>query len=366
VDGGGRLATDPATGTRRQRRVTARTKREVERQVAELINKCESGGFIDAGKVTVREFFDRWLEATALTLRAVTVRRYQDLVRLHIAGVIGNTLLAKVTAADVQRLYVGRLAAGLSPTTVRYIHAVLHHALDDAVKWGLLFRNVTDAVEPPKKTRNEMQVWSAEHVGCVLRAAADDPLEALWRLAIYTGMRRGELLAVRWADLELDSGGLYVQRSLSRGQTSRLEEAEPKSRSGRRRITLSSSIVESLKRHRVRQLEHRLVAGEAYEDRGYVFANATGGHIHPNMLYRRFHELVGRAGVPAIRFHDLRHTSATLLLAEGVHGKIVQERLGHSNIAMTLDLYSHVTADMQRQAADVLEATVLRAEQRTA
>jgi integrase len=230
------------------------------------------------------------------------------------------------------------------------------------VKWGLLVRNVADIVEPPQRARNEMHVWSVEHVGCILRAASDDPLEAFWRLAIYTGMRRGELLALKWSDLELDAGALFVQRALSRGETSRLEEGEPKSHSGRRRIALSLSVVESLKRHRVRQLEYRLSIGDAYEDRGYVFANETGGYIHPNTLYRRFRDLIVRAGVPAIRFHDLRHTSATLLLAEGVHGKIVQERLGHANIAMTLDLYSHVTADMQRNAADALEARITDAE----
>ena len=171
-------------------------------------------------------------------------------------------------------------------------------------------------------------------------------------------MRRSELLALKWADLDLSSGALSVQRSLGRGLTSRLEEGDPKSRSGRRRIALSASVVESLKRHRVRQVEHRLSVGDVFEDRGYVFANETGGHIHPNTLYRRFRGLTARAGVPPIRFHDLRHTSATLLLAEGVHGKIVQERLGHANIAMTLDLYSHVTADMQHHAADRLDELI--------
>ncbi|MFL5760275.1 MAG: tyrosine-type recombinase/integrase [Thermomicrobiales bacterium] len=368
------LPPDPATGKRRRKRITARTKREVELQVAELINKSRNGGFTDAGKLTVREFLDCWLDATAPTLRSVTVRRYRDLVRLHIVGVIGNTKLGKLTAADVQRLYTNRLQEParrrrrgetkdtpkkpLSPTTVRYIHAVLHHALDDAVKWGLLIRNVADAVEPPKEARTEMKVWNAEQVGRVLRTAADDHLEALWRLAISTGMRRGELLALKWSDLDLDGGGLSVQRSLGRGETARLEEGEPKSQSGRRRIALSRSVVESLKRHRVRQLEHRIAADVAYQDRGYVFANETGGHLHPNVLYRRFDALIDRADVPTIRFHDLRHTSATLLLAEGVHGKIVQERLGHANIAMTLDLYSHVTADMQGHAADAIDAVI--------
>ncbi len=358
------LPLDPVTGKRRQKRITARAKRDVESQVAALIQAAQTG-FTDASKLSVRNYLERWLETTAPTLRAVTERRYRDLVRLHIAGVIGNTPLAKLTAADVQRLYADRLKV-LSPTTVRYIHAVLHHALDDAVKWGLLARNVANAVEPPQKARNEMRVWSAEEVGRILRAAADDPLEAFWRLAIYTGMRRGELLALKWSDLDLDAGALSVQRSLGRGRTSRLEEGEPKSRSGRRRIALSPSVVESLRHHRVRQLEHRLALGDAYEDRGYLFANEIGSHIHPNTLYRRFHDLTKRAGVPSIRFHDLRHTSATLLLAQGVHGKIVQERLGHANIAMTLDLYSHVTADMQRHAADALETALADAHEQTA
>ncbi len=171
-------------------------------------------------------------------------------------------------------------------------------------------------------------------------------------------MRRGELLAVKWSDFDLEAGALFVQRSLSQGLTSRLVEGDPKSRSGRRRIALSSSLVESLRRHHARQVEHRLIAGEAFEDHGYVFSNEIGGHIHPNTLYRRYRDLTARAGVPTIRFHDLRHTSATLLLSQGVHGKIVQERLGHANIAMTLDLYSHVTSDMQRQAAEMMEATI--------
>lgn len=347
---------DPVTGRRRQKRVTARTKRDIESQVTALIQACQTG-FTDAGKLTVRDYFNRWLETTAPTLRAVTVRRYRDLVRLHIVSVVGNTQLAKLAPVDIQRLYADRLKL-LSPTTVRYVHAVLHHALDDAVKWGLLARNVADAVEPPQKARTEMRVWNAEEVGRVLRAGSGDPLEALWRLAIYTGMRRGELLGLKWSDLDLDAGTLSVQRSLGRGRTSRLEEGEPKSRSSRRRIALSKSVVESLKHHRVHQLEYRLAVGDAYQDRAYVFANEAGCHMHPNTLYRRFQDLTARACVPAIRFHDLRHTSATLLLAEGVHGKIVQERLGHANIAMTLDLYSHVTADMQRAAADRLDALI--------
>lgn len=352
------LPADPATGKRRQKRITARTKRAVELQVAELIHKAESGGFTDAGKATVREFFDRWLETTAPTLRAATVRRYRDLARLHISAVIGNVKLAKLAPADVQRLYSDRLAAGLSPTSVRHLHGLLHRALSDAVRWGLIGRNVTEAVDPPRRSTPEAQTWNAEQVTAVLATAAGDDFEPLWRLALLAGMRRGELLGLRWSDVDLDAGALSVRRTLSRGESSRLESGEPKTASGRRRIALPASVVESLRRHRVRQVEYRLAIGPAFEDQGLVFTNETGGPLHPNSLTTRFRKLIATAGVPTIRFHDLRHTCATLLLSQGVHPKVVQERLGHADIAMTMNLYSHVTADMQRQAADALDAAI--------
>jgi integrase len=345
------------TGKRRRKRITARTKREVETQVAELIHKAETG-FTAAGKLTVREFFDRWLESAVPTLRASTARRYRDVARLHIVGVIGNVQLAKLTPADVQRLYANRLASGLSPTSVHHIHAILHRALDQAVRWGLLMRNVTDMVDPPRRSSPEMRAWDARQVAAMLAAAAGDELEALWRLAVFSGMRRGEMLGLRWADVDLERGELAVRRTLSRGATSRLESGEPKTAAGRRRVSLPASVVDSLRRHRVRQLEQRLAAGPAYVDHELVFATESGAPLHPNSLYLRFGRLIARAGVPAIRFHDLRHTNATVDLATGTHPKVVQERLGHASISETLDRYSHLTPNMQREAADRLDAAI--------
>jgi len=353
------LPTDPATGKRRQRRVSGKTRKEAERKAAEMIHLAETG-FLDAKKVTVADFFDRWLAATAPTLRPSSVKRYRDLARLHIVGNIGGVNLARLTPGDVQGLYA-RLLETLWPTSVRQLHSVLHHALDDAVKWGVLARNVCDAVEPPKRNRTEMTTWSTAEVSRVLAVAAGDDLEALWRLAVTTGMRRGELLGLKWADIDFDSGSLSVRRSLSRGLTSRLIEGEPKTKAGRRRIALSPATVESVRRHRSRQVEYRLRVGPAYSDNGYVFTNETGGYIHPNRLSKHYRHLIDLAGVPVIRFHDLRHTCATMLLAEGVHPKIVQERLGHSDIAMTLNLYSHVTPHMQQAAADAIETALSRA-----
>lgn len=344
-----------ASGKRRQKRVTARTKREVEALVAELIQKAQTG-YVDAGKITVSEYFDRWLEGVSPSLRPSTARRYRDVARLHIVSQIGNLRLSKLTPTDVQRLYANRLAAGLSSTSVRHVHAVLHRALDQAVKAGLLIRNVTDAVDAPRIQSPEMRVWSTQEVTRFLKAAEGDELEALWHLALTTGMRRGEILGLRWSDVDFNAGALSVRRTLSRGQTSRLEPGEPKTVAGRRRVALPGATVERLRRHATRQKAIWLAVGPGYSDRDLVFATHNGTPIHPNTLARAFARLIERAEVPSIRFHDLRHTSATVLLARGEHPKVVQERLGHASISETLDRYSHVSKDMQQRAADQFDA----------
>jgi integrase len=183
----------------------------------------------------------------------------------------------------------------------------------------------------------------------------------LFHLSLTTGMRRGELLGLKWQDIDLDACALSVRRTLSRDAAGGFSEGEPKTTAGRRRVTLPTSTADALRRHRKARLEYRLSVGPVYTDHGYVFTNETGGHVHPNTLTRRFQQLVKVAGVPRIRFHDLRHTSATVLLAAGVHPKIVQERLGHSDIAMTLNRYSHVTADMQQVAVDGFDTVLRRA-----
>jgi len=201
-----------------------------------------------------------------------------------------------------------------------------------------------------------MRVWSVEDAAKVLASAKGDDLEALWYLAITTGMRRGEILGLRWSDVDLEAATLSVRRTLSRGATSRLEAGEPKTLAGRRRVALPTSTVERLRQHKTKQKTLWLAVGSGYADREIVFATVNGTPIHPNTLTRAYDKIIESANVPRIRFHDLRHTSATLLLASGEHPKVVQERLGHASISETLDRYSHVSADMQQRAAERFDA----------
>ncbi len=349
------LGPDPVTGKRRQRRISAPTKREVQALVAAKLTEADGGIVADGGKMTLRDLCERWLAATETSVKPSTFRRYKDTVRLHILPLLGARQIGRLTPLDIERLFDDRRAAGLSPTTVFHIGGTLHRALDQGERWGLIHRNVCELVTSPRRASPEMQTWNAEQVAAVLQIAETDNLDALWRLALLTGMRRGELLGLMWQDIDLEAGALAVRRTLSRGVGGTWELGTPKSAAGRRSIALPALAVDALRRHRVRQLERQLRLGPIWQPEGFVFTNETGGALHVNTLTRRYERLVIEAGVPRIRFHDLRHTSATLLLSKGIHPKIVQERLGHSSISMTLDRYSHVTRDMQKQAADAFD-----------
>ncbi len=351
------LPRHPITGKRRQRRITADTKREVEALATQALASIETGGFAeaDAKKITVEAYLAQWLESIRGNVKPITMRHYGDLLRLHIVPAIGKVHLAKLSPSDLQRLYADRLTkGGLSPTSVGTIHVILHRALKQGMRWGLLARNVTEAVDPPRKNVPTCTTWSREQAADFLTVADQHTWAALWRLALFTGMRRGEMLALRWEDVDLQRSVLAVRQTYSRGGDG-FVFGTPKSAAGRRSIALPRSLVTALHKHRVEQVEGRLKLGTSYQDQGLVFANPLGEPLHPNTMTNQFKRLVVSAGVPLIRIHDLRHTSATLMLANNIHPKIVQERLGHSDVSMTLNRYSHVTMDMQRDAADQMD-----------
>lgn len=352
------LPRDPVTGKRRQKWQTAPTKREAERLLTKTLHQIEGGGFIEPSKTPLATYLEQWLEAIEPTIRPASHDRYTRIVRRQIVPSLGAVELGKLSSLQVQDWYAVLLAgtngqASLSPSTVALYHGVLHKALDQAVKWQLVNRNVCDAVDAPRPKPPEMRTWSADESRAFLAGTVDHDLAALWHLALYTGMRRGELLALRWQDVDLERGQLAIRRTLTRGADG-LVFGEPKTKAGRRSIAIPAPIVAILKTHRARQAERRLQIGPAWHDDGLVFDRGDGTVLHPNVVTHSFPRLARRLGLPGIRFHDLRHTAATLMLANGEHPKIVQERLGHADISMTLGRYSHVTQDMQRDAADRL------------
>lgn len=302
------------------------------------------------------EYLHLWLETDRPRLRERTWDRYEQYVRLHIVPALGKTSLVRLSPQHLQRLYSDRLESGLSPTTVHHLHATIHKALRQAVRWNLVARNVADLVDPPRIVTHEMATLSPAQARAFLAAAEGDRLEALYVLAITTGMRQGELLGLRWRDVDLDGGSVQIRGSMQ-ATSEGLRIAAPKTPGSRRHVLVSEQPREALRKHRVRQAAERLRMGEAWEDNDLVFANQVGRPIPAgNLLRRSFEPLLRRAGLPRMRFHDLRHTSATLLLGEGIHPKIVSEMLGHTRISTTLDLYSHVTPTMQREAADAFDA----------
>jgi len=308
---------------------------------------------------TVEQYLKSWLNITKQSVRERTWVRYEQFVRLHAIPKLGSKKLAALKPDHLQGLYADCLAAGLSPTTVHHLHAMLHRALRQGVRWNKVQRNVADLVDPPRPAHHEITTLSIEQVSRLLKTAEGDRLEALYVAAVMTGMRQGELLGLHWRDVDLERGAIQIRGTMS-AMTTGLRFAETKTRGSRRQVLIGQRAVDALRRHRAAQAQERLRLGTAWEDNDLVFANQVGKPIPAsNLLKRSFEPLLKRAGLPRIRFHDLRHTAATLLLEQDVNAKVVQEMLGHTRISTTLDLYSHVTPTMQRQAADAFDSLLV-------
>ena len=336
----------------KRRTLYGKTRQEVARSLTTALRDRETGLPVLPERQMVAEFLTHWLKMVKPTIRRSTFIRYEEHVRLHTVPIIGKIHLPRLTPQHLQDLYAKKLAEGLSPTSVRHLHTVLHRALKQALRWDLVVRNVSEAVDPPRRARSEYQALTVEEVRRLLAASKGNRLEALYVLAVTTGMRRGELLGLHWRDVYLDQGTLQVRYTLQQGGY----VGEPKTAKARRQIDLPTLAVEALQRHRIHQLKDRYEAGPRWSDTDFVFTNALGNYVDPdNLRHRTFAPLLRRAELPSIRFHDLRHTSATLLLALDTRPKVVQELSGHSQIAVTRDVYSHVLPTMQREAMNGLD-----------
>lgn len=351
----GRWAASITVEGHKRKTYYGKTRREVQEQLKVALREQQQGMLINTPQQTIAQYLTQWLENQQSAIRPRSFERYEQLVRLHILPDLGRVSLEKLTPQRVQALYTCKVKNGLSQTTVGMIHTVLHKALGDAVRWGLVARNVCDAVSPPRRDRYEIQPLTVEQVKQLLTAAKGHPLEALIVLALTTGMRRGELLGLKWQDINLLNGTLQVRRILTRSHGNRYVEAEPKTEKSRRSIVLPSITVEVLKQHKARQEEARQLAGRTWQEKNLVFCSSAGTPLNPSKVLERFKSLLKQAGLPGIRFHDLRHSNATMLLGMGVHPKLVQELLGHNQISMTMDIYSHVLPTMQRDVMDKLD-----------
>jgi integrase len=346
----------PTVNGTKRKAIYGKTQAEVRDKLTKARSDRIDGIVYDDENMTVGEYLDSWLKGSVYgSVRQSTYDRDTNLVNNHIKLILGGLKLKKLTSAHVQSFYRDRLDTGLSASTVHKMHDILRRGLAQAVRWHLVPRNVADTAKPPRPASKEMHALSANETRKLLEAAGGDRLEALYILAIHTGMRQGEMLALRWQDVDLENAVVSVRRTLTRSG-GKVAFGEPKTNKSRRSIRLTSQAVEALRSHLDRQLREMEILGDRYQDQGLVFTTDTGGPINPsNLRQRSFAPLLERAGLPHMRFHDLRHTCATLLLSRGVHPKFVQELLGHATIAITLDTYSHVMPSMGDATARAME-----------
>jgi integrase len=342
----GRYEVETPDGATKRKYVRGKSKREVAAKLAKAIAERDAGIVYDSEGLTVEKYMvELWLESIRDKVRPGTYRPYEAIVRLHINPTLGNTKLEKLTALQLEKLYRQKLKEGLSARRVRYIHVTIRKALKDAVRLQRLPRNVADAAIPPKARKTKIKPLTQEQMRTLLDAASGDRLEALYVLAITTGMRQGELLGLQWKDIDLEAGTLTVNRSVYDGEIN-----PPKTEAGNRTIRLSKLAVAALRKHRVKSAKLRISE--------WVFPNSKGESIHHQNLHNRsWKPLLKRAGLPhSTRFHDLRHSCISLLLARGdVPVKVVSEMAGHADVSITLSVYGHVLPDMQSTAADGID-----------
>ena len=369
------LGRDPATGKYKYQWVSVKgTKKEAEKRLSELLNQLDTGTFIRPGKVTLAEYLERWLTDYAWpNLAPRTAEGYELIVRCHLIPAIGNITLTGLKPEHIQRYQAEKLSCGradgkggLSPRTVRHHYMALHTALEHAFKMGLLSRNVADAVSPPTYQRYDWQSLSEFGFNTLLEAASKSPYHVLFYQALFTGMRRSELLALRWRDVDLLLCEAHVTRSLHQLRTGEIVIRPPKSAKSRRKVSLPLSAAMLLQEHKDKQAAQRAMLGIPLKEDDLIFSDLEGKPLLPATVTHAWVKLVRRNGLKGVRLHDARHTHASLMLKQGVHPKIVQERLGHASIQLTLDTYSHVAPGLQEAAAKGFDEMVFSSREKQA
>jgi integrase len=349
---------DPATGKRRRKwHQFAGTKRQAQDECARLISELNGGLYIEPAKITVGQFLDRWLEHIKPLVSPRTHERYDEIVTKNLKPLLGAVLLSKLRPMQISDAYAKALSSGrrdgkggLAPSTVRYLHVILKSAMGQAVRWQMLARNPVDAVDPPKIERSAMNTYDLAQTADLIDATRGTRMTTTVMLAVLCGLRRGEIAALRWRNINLAAAQLAVTESAEQTRAG-VRYKQPKSGKGRT-VALSARVVNELRSRRVQQAQELLVLGIPLTDDAFVVAQADGCPLQPRSITRQWLTLLSNnKTLPRIRFHDLRHAHATHMLSSGIHPKVASERLGHSKVGITMDLYSHVMPGMQEDAA---------------
>jgi integrase len=348
---------DPETGKRKRKWHSFEgTKRQAQIECARLISALQGGGYLEPNKITFAQFLRQWLEHAKSRVSPRTHERYTELVEKNIAPLLGAVHLTKLRPAQIAAAYTKALlegrrdgSGGLSPNTVIYMHRLIKQALAHAVRWEMIARSPADAVDPPKIERATMSTYDMAQTAELLEATRDTRLFVPVILGVLCGLRRGEIIALRWRHVDMLNGQLAVVESAEQtGDGVRYKQ--PKS--GRpRTVALSAYVLDELRAHRLRQAEELLRLGVRQNEATFVYTREDGQPVQPRSLTHAWQKMIAQTSLPRIRFHDLRHAHATHLLSSGVHPKVASERLGHSKVGITLDLYSHVLPGMQADAA---------------
>ena len=336
---------------------TAKSPRQAETLRNKLLSEHDNGTLTQT-KGNLGDYLNRWLnEYAGASLSPSTLKGYESIVKHHIIPSMGGLPLKNLRPEHLQQYYAGKMKAGLSSTTVRHHHTLLHRAFKQACQWGVMSRNPADMVSPPANRRLEMHTLTEVQVNEVLAKATTDTYHCLFYLDMQTGLRRGELLALRWTDIDLDFAEMSVTRSAVQCPGGKVIYKAPKTKKSRRTVALSPQTCIVLRQYLANQtaIRARLDKNAKWPKDALIFAQLNGDPLKGNTVWKAWNTMLKRMGITGIRFHDIRHTMATAMLRAGVHPKIVQERLGHSSIATTLDLYSHVSPGLQQAAAAKLD-----------
>jgi integrase len=360
------VGVDPVTGRRRQQTKGGfKTKRECQAALNDALAALRAGTFVEPSKRTLESFLvGEWLPAVR-NLRPSTFSNYRTHIRTWVLPALGPIPLQQLSPTQLNAFYQalltdGRLrdGQGMAPKTVQNIHAILHRALKDALRWGYVARNVADAVDAPKGLPAERQVWTPEQLRAFLTHVREDRLYAAWLLVATTGLRRAELAGLRWVDVDFEAGRVSPRRPRVVVDYA-VVESDAKTPKGRRSLALDPVTLATLKAHQVRQAAEKTIVGPGYQDSGLVFTMPDGSPIHPQRISAWFLQHTRAAGLPRIRLHDVRHSYATAALAAGIPPKVISQRLGHATIAITMDTYSHVIPGLDEQAAETVARLIL-------